>query len=232
MEKLLWFEKEGVMRTRDRQVSIRCYTDYDKYICSCVVPCRLYPLSQSEYRLFHMKNTVPLTNKLALEAFNAVKYEVGQCYDNTERMMDEFQKRGLKLQPYCGYLFIEGTGYPVFHSFGVFEEENGLALVDLADDYSNMVKAVSKVLDTDKDARDIFVEYNREAMKKTNVERCSPVGVAPDAYLYVAAPCTPFEAQIIRDKLLDEFPDHPCFLPTTTSPDGLTETQRALKKKD
>jgi hypothetical protein len=229
----LWFEQGNMLRERDGRISVKIY-DFDRqYVDSAVVPSVSYPLNSNTYELFHQNNCAPLTNPQAIEAFNAVKYRIGQCYDNTERLLQEFAARNLQLTPYGGWLFIVDSGHPVYHSFAVYEENGQKSVIDLADDYTGIVRTVAQEMEGKpiEEARQIYVDYTQNAMRLSNSERCSVVGVPSDAYLYVAAPCTPQQAIKIRDQLLWQYPDHPCFLDITRSEDGLTDTQRAMKKK-
>lgn len=229
----LWFEQGSILRESARRVSVKIHNYDGQYVASAVIPSVYYPLNGNTYELFHQNNCVPLTNEKAIEAFNAVRFKIGQCYDNTERLVQEFAARNLQLTPYCGWLVIQDSDYPVFHAFAVYEENGQKSVIDLSDDYTRMVNSAAQAMEgkSMEDARQIYVDYTKNAMQLPNSDRCSVVGVPSSPYLYVAAPCTPQQAIKIRDQLLRQYPDHPCFLDITRSGDGLTDTQRALKKK-
>ena len=220
-----WFT--GHVTPKSDRVVVKLYEDGIKFVESIIIPSVRFPLS-GHYEIFDYTNTHEIgtaeNEDEILNIFNSVKFEVGMCYFNADRLTQALCKAGYDAQTYVGWLFAPQITH---HAWTVLRQGETISVLDLADNVCALIEL---------DAADVNlpIQQQREAMakamkilmKRSNSDRCYPVGIPAPLYLYVGSPCTGTDGLNEYIKLMNQFPNHPAY-PAQGLGKG-TETQKMI----
>lgn len=221
----IWFEDSA--RISENKVVVKIRNSDMSFRKSVIIPTISYPLN-GKVCTFSSKNTKRVEDKAVLDIFDSVRYKIGFCYQNTQKLVSKLQAAGYDAVSYVGWLFTSVTDFPVHHCWCVL---NGESVLDLADDYTVMLSGTNGDNFKDKsidEVREAFVSFAKEAKKHKNSERCAIVGTPTPFLLYVGSPCDPEEGRRIYQKLIAAMPDHECQRNCDSS--GYNATQRRMKE--
>lgn len=215
------------VRERSDRVAVKLREADGTYIDSVLIPTERYPLNSDKFEVFPKGNPEAATDERIIEAFNAVKYQMGCCYTNSKNLYEELTKRGVEAKTYVGWLFLSGEDYPTHHCWVVV----GDTVLDLSDDFTVMMCGnveVWKEVESKEDARKLMAQFAAEAKSVSNAQRCAPLGVPTVGFLYVGSECSPSEGRQIFNRLMAKYPDHECYKKTNEV--GMTETQAYIAR--
>lgn len=192
-----------------------------------VIPSRLFPLERKSYQLINDENTRPVEEQKITDIFDSIKYEVGKCYSNAEKLTEALRKEGYPAIQYVGWLFSgEGT-YPVHHSFVLlYDHVLDLSIEFLERDIYDLRYATLKHNLSADGGRRYIVQKYLEKQQVKNHQKCK-FGKCDKYYMYVAAEGSREEGIARNELLRKEYPSHPAFRDVHN---GMTETQRLLYK--
>ncbi len=220
-----WFEESA--RISDTKVVVKLKNQDMSFRKSVIIPTISYPLN-GKVCTFTSQNTKEVTDENVLSIMDTVPYQIGYCYQNTQRLVQKLQAAGYDAVPYVGWLFTSGTDFPVHHCWCVLDGES---VIDLADDFTVMLSgenaehfSASKNME---EIREAMVSFAAEARKHKNSVRCAIVGTPTPFLLYVGSPCDPEEGRHIYQKLISAIPDHEC--QRNCDSKGYNATQKKMK---
>lgn len=212
------------MRQKPQKVVVRLRNQDGSFLDSVNVPSVMWPLN-APYEVFNCYNCTQISEQEVAVIVNALPYETGCCYSNTERVVKALQQHGYDVKQYCGWLFIGPNFHPIHHSWAVL---NGCHVIDLADDYTLLDHNYSQYKSLTGDAlRHLMVDFAKWARQFPHSMRCYPFGVPATRLLYIGCPCSKLEGIRIYNNLCDVYPNHPCC--SRTRPSGMTRLQEMMK---
>lgn len=196
---------------------------------SVIIPTDYYPLNSEKYKVFHYKNTEQICDEKMINVIDRVDYKIGCCYQNTKEIVRQLKSEGFDVRPYVGWLFVGESQFPVHHCWAVV---NGIHVVDLADDFTMMLKG-----DNAENFKELNIQQTRvamasfvaEARKQKNSIRCYPMGTPTPFLYYIGAECSPDDGKRIYQGLIKTHPEHECQRNCDSS--GLNPTQKTLKEQ-
>lgn len=223
-----WFTGK-VVKKSDR-VIVKIYENPTTFKESIVIPTARFPLS-AKYEVFDYTNTHEIgtgdNEEEIIKIFDSIKYKIGYCYDNADKLTVALCQAGYDAQTYVGWLL---SPYPTHHAWTVLRKEGQISVLDLAENVCALVErgALEPNLSI-QEQREITANAMLELLKQPNHKRCFPVGIPAPAYLYVGSQSNGAEGAKLYMQLINQFPDHP----SAPSPDALgrTETQKMILKK-
>lgn len=221
-----WWEDKTTFR--EDKVVVKLY-DNDVFIKSVIVPTNLYPLND-KYKVFTYKNTEPVTDEKILKIFDSVKYKIGHCYQNSEKLVSRLREENINAKCYCGWLFVGASQCPVHHCWVVVDDKH---ILDMGDDFTVMLSGQNgknfKGANI-KQSRFLVADFARATKNVPNSTRCAPVGTPTPFLLYVGSECEAEQGRLIYNRLIEQYPNHECERNCDKS--GLNDTQRIMKQMD
>jgi len=158
-------------------------------------------------KVFANENTMEIKDEKILKLFDRVKYEIGQCYSNSENLLKLLLKHDIDAKLFCGWVFT-GDVTPVHHCWVVYQN----SILDLSNDMTSFARFMIENGYNENDVdinimRERLVEFRRNSMNWKNSKRCV-VGTA-DNKIYVGSPCkSALEAANMYNDLIKNFPNH------------------------
>lgn len=218
-----WYETQA--RCKPDKVIVKLRDDDGGFQQSIIIPTVMYPLN-GPYQIFYAGNTVRTENPSLLAAIDKVTYKIGQCYSNTQHVVDALREAGFDAVSYAGWLFV-GEQTPIHHCWAIV---NGNIVVDLCDDHP-MQKVVQPDIDQlqGDELKQAFADFVRKTRDWPNSVRCYPIGQPVPWFYYVGCPCEPQTAVQIWRNLIRTYPDHECR--RDQFPGNMSETQQYLHKQ-
>lgn len=214
------------VRQKPDKVVVKIHNYDNSYLDSINIPTVMWPLN-GKYELFHRDNCQLITDETVKQLTDGVDYSIGHCYYNAQLVTQALTDAGYDAKQYVGWMFISGNQYPIHHSWTVLD---GVHVIDLADDMAlkngNWEKLTSGK--TEKDARELLVDFTKWAMQYPHSQRCMPFGIPAPQLFYVGCECSRNEGIQIYNTLTDVYPNHPCR--KNVRPSGMTDMQERLLK--
>lgn len=200
-----WIDKSLFIK-KDR-VIVKLHKD-NAFWKSVIIPTDYYPLDNNRIEVFHAGNCQKVTDNTVISAFDSLKYEIGHCYGNSEKIVKKLNSVGIKAVQYVGWLFV-GERIPVFHSWAVIDN----SVLDLADDFSVLYGANSEVwqgVNSREEFAELLADFynNVQENKITNSQRCANVGVPTQGLLYVGCECNANKGKELYNTIRAKYPDH------------------------
>lgn len=201
----LWHQE--VTRTKADKAVVKLYKD-KKFLDSINIPSVMWPLNGA-YELFHYNNCELITDENVCEIVDALPYQIGHCYTNTENVVNALSAAGYSVKSYCGWLFIGPGTHPIHHCWAVLD---GKHVIDLADDntllMANQEQFERAVSEEERAA--LHVEFTKWSLAYKHSERCMPFGMPSPRFLYIGCECDRVTGINIYNRLCREYPNHPC----------------------
>ena len=212
------------------RVSVKLYEKDVSFKKSIIIPTDYYPTNKyGDFLIFTSQNTKSLHNEGLIKIIDRIKYKMGCCYQNTEKIISLASQYGYNLTSYCGWLFVDNNNLPIHHCWCMYED----SLIDLSDCFgvtcSSEVKNNLKVLDSETSRREYMIDLLAKAAFLKNSERCKPLGLAHESLLYVGFPCSPSDGRKQYNDLIRKYPNHEIHM--NVGNDNRTETQRILSER-
>lgn len=224
----MWWHEECATQKTDRVV-VKLRAKNGAFLKSVIVPSVMYPLNGA-CEVFTYRNTKRVDDEAVLACFDSVRYKIGRCYDNAERLAQALKEAGFDAVPYVGWAFVADGETPVHHCWVVL---NGEAVLDLGDDYTAMLSDENakyfEVVQSIEEKRELIASFQLAARKVKNRQRCYPVGTPTPFLYYVGSPCDPEEGRRIYCRLMQSFPGHEC--ERNCDANGMNATQRILAQR-
>ena len=216
-----------VLHIKPEKVVIKLYDD-NKFKAAVNIPSVMWPLN-SHYELFHCYNCSTIESQKVRDIVNAVPYQIGHCYSNTENIVTALKEAGYDVKSYCGWLFTAPGTYPIHHSWAVLD---GCHVIDLADDNELLMANHERFAEatTSEERTAMMVDFTKWSLGYKHSDRCYPFGIPSRRFLYVGCPCDRVEGIHIYNQLCLNFPRHPCN-EKVRYPNGMTRVQAALQKE-
>lgn len=220
-----WFHK--YMKVKPEKAVIKLRNEDGSFWKSIIIPTSLYPLN-GKCEVFTCDNTEIVTSEEILSIFDRHEYNMGWCYQNTERLSKDLLKNGYNAVTYAGWLFTSETDLPIHHCWTVLD---GKYILDPSDFYSvffseNNIKNFAETKDRE-DFVSVLASFMEAAKKEKHSTVCAPVGKVSGNLVYVGCPCTPKQGREIYRNLMRQYPDHEC---DRTDGQGLNPTQQLMLK--
>lgn len=92
----LWHQ--DVMRIKPDKVVVKLYKG-EKFLDSINIPSVMWPLNGT-YELFHYNNSELITDEKICDVVNALPYQIGHCYTNTENVVNALVAAGYNAKSY------------------------------------------------------------------------------------------------------------------------------------
>lgn len=197
----------GLFVIKENRIIVKGYPDN----VNVVVPSKMFPLANDyPYKIFCHYNTEDfedgeLKDKV-VQAFDAVEYKVGYCYQNSSNLYKKLIECGVEAKTYVGWLFVGEGEFPLHHTFVVVDDNKVLdyGINFTADDFKELHRNGYKLGD---EMRRIMAELHLEKSKKPHHEVCG-FGKVDTSYTYVATECTPEIGRQAFIKLKKAYPTH------------------------
>lgn len=183
--------------------------------------------------MFHeTTNKGPISDAAVVDVFDEIHFEVGQCYTNTEKILQAFNQAGLvkDVQAMTGWLFVGPK--PIHHCWAVYQEQYVIdAGVDMAqlsfqDKVHDMMQNGQR---PDKeDLRMLLVNEQEAYLDEPNHKTKAFGEVYPDL-LYIGSYNSPDEGREIFNKLIQEYPNHPSYAEQGMNTQGASRIQQMFK---
>lgn len=196
-----WKKKDVIIKPGKVVVKLRY--ENGEFMKSIIMPTMMYPTG-TDIAVFSSENTEHCTDGNVLDIYDAVQYEMGRCYTNTERLAAALLEAGYQPETYVGWLFITNNVIPVHHCWAVL----GSWLLDLSGDMSVLMKKAEAQGTAGKDCRTVMADVVIKHDKLRNSERVISVGKADPNVLYVGSKASPEEGREIWRELIRQYPDH------------------------
>lgn len=204
---MIWYEQQAKQYT-DRLV-VKLLNENGSFRKSIIVPTAYYPLN-GKMEIFTVENTKPVEDETVLQIFDSVKYRVGFCYYNSDKLLSLLRENGYDAKMYCGWLFTSATQEPIHHAWVVLD---GVSVFDLSDDFTVMLSGKNGEKFNGKDAKtvkELIADFHIAAKNAPNSIRCCTVGTPTPFLLYVGSECGAEQGKAIYNNLIDKYPDHEC----------------------
>lgn len=189
------------------------------------IPSQMFPLP-GPLNCIAVNNTEPFpdnedTIKIK-RIYNSIIPGIGTCYSNIEKLIDALNKEGIKATSYVGWIISNGAE-PVHHCFAVIDNH----ILDFIPNFDlfNLQEYADSDIET---LREKFAELMVERRKLPNSEYTT-FGQVSKNNIYFASPCKPMIGLKEFNKLMKNFPFHPCY--QNIYEDGSNKTQRLIQKK-
>ena len=196
---------------------------------SIKIPSPMYPVGEP-LEIFLHENTQQIDNKDILDAIDQVEFKIGQCYTNAENVVDELKKQGLKAEVYVGWM-INGYAFPLHHAWVIFRRKY---LIDISDHFDcffwNLkerdvdIKNISR-----EDIQDELIDFTKEALQQKTSLRCT-LGKASKRTVYIGTKSSRQKGIDTFNKLMQQYPNHPCLVKGTDKVTGIAPLQKKIIK--
>lgn len=184
------------------------------------IPSQKFPLNGSP-QLFTAANTETVSSAIVREVFNATQFEMGHCYQNTDRLIQGLRSRGIDAQSYVGWITVGGD-IPVHHCFCVV---NGNQVLDPGvflrmEDFPEY-EGINPT-----ETGELLMRKHFALQNSPNSDCCG-FGKVDSLYAYIACPCSPADGRKIFQRLMRSFPRHPAY--SNIDREGMSPLQRKIK---
>lgn len=224
-----WYEENNRVNLKDEKVVVKLINPNGTFKQSAIIPTNYFPLNSLKYEVFNYANTVQVVDSKILKIFDSIKYKVGQCYSNTEKLAEKLLAAHYDVKTYVGWVFTSACDIPAHHCWCLV---NDCFLLDLSDDYTQMFYGSNgenfqraKTID---EQRQLMSQFRDAAARVPNSTRCYPVGKATPFLLYIGAECSPAEGVKIYQNLMRDYPQHDAAGPKN---DWLASVQLGTRKQ-
>lgn len=216
------------VRLSQDRLSYKLYDDNGNLADAVIIPTIQYPLSNNNFKVFTFENTCELKDEDAIKIIDGIERRIGFCYTNAENVVNAFANTNYNAKYYVGWYFV-GNEYPVHHAWAVL---NDVYLIDLTNNsgwfFSNLDKFENKSID---ECRALLLDLELFLKDKPNSVYCNPLGMSIGGNrLYIGCESNADEGKMIFNKLIRDFPNHPCRKGSKTSPD-ISPLQEMLIKR-
>lgn len=200
---------------------------------SITVPSKHYPLlNKKTIDYFDGYRTLPLGEAEAINAFNELSFEVGRCYENTQKIQRHFEQKGLgeHVKTMSGWLFSPG-GAPMHHAWVVYKDKHVLdpaARVDYFELMNELSQKEEKV--SLEKMRQLTIDMMKTNQNKPNHQTMT-CGQTPPIYVYVGSETSPEEGRKVFQKLTKQYPNHPSYQAKGVNQYGESTLQRQLRDR-
>lgn len=187
-----------------------CGKEEIKFKKSIIIPTEQYPLSKSEFRVFHHGNCKVCEDEKILKCFDETKYEQGHCYQMADELKLRLIKAGYDAKIYVGWLFPNPMETPIHHAWIVVDDY----VLDLQDDMC-VIKANWEMFEgkTTEECRYLLAEFHTYCYKNKvpHSTRCAPVGLPCVEYYYIGSEVECGDVgRKEYNQLLRKYPNHDC----------------------
>jgi len=221
----IWHETQT--KEKEDKVVVKLYNRDKSFKKSILIPTDMYPINE-KYKVFTYKNTQICSDKVVMDIFNRIPYQIGCCYQNAKALALELQKQGYDAKTYVGWLFTSSSEFPIHHCWVVLDD---IHVLDLSDDFTQMLggqNGENFSNATYEEIQNLIVSFHQSARKVPNTVRCAPVGMPTNFLYYVGCECNADTGKQMYQRLINQFPNHECQRNCDAS--GLNRTQKLLKK--
>lgn len=200
---------------------------------SATVPSPLYPVSNKPtMKVFCTINTEQKPSvyekkdiQKLIQIYNRLSFKIGHCYSNTEALVEEIQKQGLQdVETYVGWLFLQGSGLPIHHSWAVYKGNFVLDSGVTKMDDELRIKMMNGEFQTPEQYREANVQLHLQYKDVPNFEKSTFGQVAPFA-VYVGTQMKPNQGRRFFNELIDANPNHPAYASNGMNAHGASTSQ-------
>ena len=223
----MWWKNNKNVRFKENKIVVKIRDYFDGSLQDSIsIPSDYYPLFSNDMKVFTCDNTSEFTDNSILEKIDNVKYEIGRCYGNSEKIYDLI-KDDCNVEAYEGWLFVDISQYPVHHSWLVIDD---IYVIDLSDEYTCWDKyCESNNIDRNTyDTASLIIELRKHIKGMKNSVKCYPMGKCHPMLLYVGSKCEPAKARNHYQNLMAKYPNHKVQRNCDSS--GMNSTQKLLQE--
>lgn len=147
------------------------------------IPSALYPLPSGKAKITTKGNTKRITDMRCRRLYDAMTFENGRCFTNSEKLTVALCASGFPALQYVGWYFV-GDVTPIFHSYVMCEDH----IIDTATNFTAAEFAkIGRTGKGEADLRGIFLQMVENKERKPNSLR-SVFGQPEPDRLYIGVP--------------------------------------------
>lgn len=195
------------------------------------IPSEMFYLS-GEPIILTSQNTFLLSTQKIKNIFNKVEYKLGQCYTNSENLLNKLLKAKIKpehIQYLVGWLFID-NGFPIHHALLLYQNKYVLDITPLMNgtDYFKKFTQERNQWKNSRDMRLSYAKWYQKFIKNPNTETAT-FGKMKDCCLFIGSVSSKEEGIQIWNELMKKYPNHPSN--NNANNDGTTPLQSIIMKQ-
>lgn len=204
-------EKYPNVIIKENKVVYKRYDKSNNFLSSVIVPTDKFPLLNDDIHVFSLWNCEEITDSSIIKAIDTVQYEIGHCYENSDKVAKVLRDIGQEPRIYCGWCFVGEGEFPIHHCWVVLEDRY---LIDLsADSNTAILEAQGQYSHeelltwTSSQWREWLYDYAKRSKHYKNSERCV-LGLG-DGKIYVGCEASCGNDGILAYQALKrKFPKH------------------------
>jgi len=195
-----------------------------------VIGSELYPIPDNSYYI-GWDNTEKINNKQLIEEIDNLDLNLGDCYNNTHKIVKLGDKLNLNIEYFTGWLF-PGTYLPVHHTLAVIKNESFFQVIDYAEREIRL-KVMKKLEEKYNEVtREKFIEERKKMVKNKKNSEKTTLGKFPEGIFFFGGKDYRLSAEMTFRKLQYRFPNHPAYKDENMNMKDHTNLQKELRKND